>query len=72
LAEFHEDEAPDDPRLTVAPLRTTADDAGCVRVAGASLAAAATFRMPWPSTNGSPTGPGVVVPSSVPFTVSGE
>ncbi len=47
-------------------------DGGCwFSVIGVDATAFATFRMPWPSTNGLPTGPGVVVPSSVPLTVFG-
>jgi hypothetical protein len=58
-------------RLTVVPTGLGVDDGGSERRRPVWVAAAATFRSPWPSTNGLPTGPGDAVPRSRALTWSG-
>jgi len=49
---------------TVRPKRVVSRPAvDCSRSRGPEVAAAAASRAPWPSTNGSPAGPGLAVPS---------
>jgi hypothetical protein len=72
LTSFHEDAAPDHSSDTVAPMAMLIPNNGWVSIIGAESTAPATFKIPCPSTKGFPTGPGLVVASSVPFTALGE